>query len=177
MPEVGVEAGLELRRTLGLEVAVAEGAEYDPGDIARFVERMRRDVIGHGVDGARLYARGAVRRTKTELVEPAEVREEALLRDDPGRGELRVEHRLEVGAESAVPVGPDGAGEEEAIAEGDLPLDAAACRAGLVGRCIGELRRGTGDRDRARWQLIALGSVAVEDGAGILDAERGARAE
>ena len=98
------------------------------------------------------------------------LREERLVGDDPRRRELRVEDRLEVGAERAVAVGADGAGDEQSVAEREVLLDEAAERAALGRRLVGRSVRRLRDWSCRPAEERARRAVAVEDVAVVLHA-------
>src|SRR5690606_31179780 len=109
---------------------------------------------------------------QAELAQEAGRREERLLGDDPRSRELRVERRLEVGAEGAVPVGADGTGQEKPVVDRDVLLEVGAERPRLGARLVPAHVGARGDRARARGQDLAPRAVAVEDMALELDADR-----
>src|SRR6185436_6223253 len=88
---------------------------------ARECDRRRR-VRDETLRGARLHAALAVRASQTELVQPADVREERFVRRNPGKAHLRIVDLLEVRTERAVLVRANGRGEEETVVDAGLLL-------------------------------------------------------
>ncbi len=127
--QLGVEAALVLRRSLGLELGVAGVVRDERGKILAHDGAVSRHahargvVRGQGGGGSRLHAAGAVGGAQTELIHPRGLREERFIRRQPGYARLGIEYALEFGAERAVLVGAHRGREEELVVHRDLFLD------------------------------------------------------
>src|SRR5690606_8770734 len=76
--ERSVEADLELRGALGLQVRVTERAEHKARLLAALTEYCGGRVVLHCVRGSGLHAGRTVRGAEAKLVDPAGVAEEGL---------------------------------------------------------------------------------------------------
>src|SRR5688572_15474977 len=146
-----VEAELQLLATLRLELWVAE-LPHRERRLILIADHGREGT--RGVERARLLARRTPGRAQPQLIREAE-RPERLLRDHPRRRQLRVDRRVELGAERTVVIAAHCGREKCAVAPADLLLHVDADRR-IFGKRLGAApRRATRDRgDRNRRKLL-----------------------
>ena len=152
MHKAGVEAGLELLRSLRLEGLVPQPSERDRWLIAAKHRARNRGEISQRIRGTRLLAGDTEGAPQSQFVEPAEVAYAApVLQSHPRHRDLGVPGRSVLLPECTVLVVAQRAGHIEALIQAELLFDILAERVGLDRPLTGRLdRAGVDARDARR---------------------------
>ena len=132
--EFRVQPQLGLVGPLGLQFDITEATRRHPRDVGARQRDRCEDVVVQRVERTGVEPRGADRTPQPQRIEPAEAREEGLLRHDPRGGELRVQDVPERPAERRVVVAAQGPGHEEPVLPPEPLLGEAADRHELLRR-------------------------------------------